>query len=285
MDGNVLSIPIGARFFQGDLQQLRCFYYAGTYRSFTRAAEELATGQPSVSNHIKQLERLLGARLFQRQRRGVELTPAGRALLELAGPLVEAVDRLPQELAERTAALAVSEVRIAAGQELLLHLLAPVIQAFRGDNPTVRLVVYARIRSETQAMAARGEIDFGVAARAGLPPGLEFQEVLADELLLIAPWEHPLAEAEGVSIEKVARHPVLMPDRHSTAWHVIQEAFAQAGLGLEIAMELERWQVIKEFVAMGLGIALVPAFSLGEDTRFAVRRMEPPLPRLSYRII
>src|SRR3990172_6789050 len=211
MDGNVSSL-MGPRFFQGDLQQLRCFYYAGTYRSFTRAAEELATGQPSVSNHIKQLERLLGARLFQRQRRGVELTPAGRAPLGVGGApgegggrgaVVEAVDGLAQELAERTATLAVGEVRIAAGQELLLHLLAPVIQAFRGDNPTVRLVVYARIRSETQAMAARGEIDFGVAARAGLPPGLEFQEVLADELLLIAPWEHPLAEAEGVSIEKV----------------------------------------------------------------------------------
>ncbi|HEU4760376.1 MAG TPA: LysR family transcriptional regulator [Dehalococcoidia bacterium] len=284
MDSNA-SAPIGARFFQGDLQQLRCFYYAGVYRSFTRAAEELATGQPSISSHIKQLERLLGATLFHRQRRGVELTPAGRALLELAGPLVQAADRLPQELAERTAAQVVSEVRIAAGQELLLHLLGPVIQEFRRENPTVRLVVYARIRSETQAMTARGEIDFGVAARAGLPPGLEFQEVLADDLLLITPWDHRLAEQDRAPIDEVARYPVLMPDRHSTAWHVIQETFARAGLGLEIAMELERWQVIKEFVAMGLGIALVPGFSLGDDTRFAVRRVEPPFPRLSYGII
>src|SRR3990172_12437804 len=117
MDGNVSSL-MGPRFFQGDLQQLRCFYYAGTHRSFTRAAEELATGQPSVSNHIKQLERLLGTALFQRQRRGVELTAAGRALMELAGPLVEAADRLPQELAERTAALTGSEGRIAAGPEI-----------------------------------------------------------------------------------------------------------------------------------------------------------------------
>ncbi len=284
MAGNV-SLPVAGRFFQGDLQQLRCFYYAGTYRSFTRAAEELATGQPSVSNHIKQLERLLGTVLFQRQRRGVELTAAGRALMELAGPLVEAADRLPQELAERTAALTVSEVRIAAGQELLLHLLAPVIQAFRRQNPNVRLVVYARVRGETQAMAVRGEIDFGVAARAGLPPGLDFQEVLADELLLIVPWDHPLAQGEEASIERIAAHPVLMPDRHSTAWHVIQEAFDQAGLELQVAMELERWQVIKEFVAMGLGIALVPGFSLGDDSRFAVRRLQPPLPHLSYGII
>ncbi len=275
-----------SRFFQGDLQQLRCFYYAATHRSFTRAADELSTGQPSVSNHIKQLERVLGASLFQRQRRGVELTPAGRALMDLAGPLVEAIDRLPRELAERTASLSVSEVRIAAGQELLLHLLAPVIQTFRRERPDVRLVVYARVRDETQAMVARGNIDFGVAARAGLPPGLAFQEVLADELLLIVPRGHDLANRDEISLADIARHPVLMPDRHSSTRRIIEETFAQAGLELQIAMELERWQVIKEFVALDQGIALVPRFSLGKDhDRFVVRPVRDGFPSLSYGII
>lgn len=286
VEGNISTPAVISRFFEGDLQQLRYFYYAATYRSFTRAAEELATGQPSVSNHIKQLERILGMPLFHRLRRGVELTPAGRVLLDLAGPLVEALDRLPHELAERTAALAVSEVRIAAGQELLLHLLAPVIQAFRRENPAVRLVVYARVRGETQAMVARGEIDFGVSARAGLPPGLDFQEVLSDDLLLITPWDHPLADRDDISLDQIARHPVLMPDRHSSTRHIIEEAFAQAGLELQIAMELERWQVIKEFVALGQGIALVPGFSLGDDRgRFAVRWLRHSFPCLSYGII
>lgn len=286
MKPDALTSSVTSRFFQGGLQQLRCFYYAATHRSFTRAAEELASGQPSISNHIKELERALGAPLFYRHRRGVELTPAGHALMELAGPLVEAVDRLPQELAERTASLTVSEVRIAAGQELLLHLLAPVIQAFRRENPDVRLIVYARVRSETQAMVARGEIDFGVAARAGLPTGLEFQEVLADELLLIVPWGHQLAERDDITLADIARHPVLMPDRHSSTRRITEEAFVQAGLELQIAMELERWQVIKEFVALGQGIALVPRFSLGEDLdRFAVRRASHPFPSLSYGII
>ena len=278
--------PIASRFFNGDLQQLRCFYYAATHGSFTRAAQELATGQPSISNHIKQLERVLGAPLFQRQARGVDLTPAGRALLELAGPLVEALDRLPRELAERTSALTVSDVRIAAGQELLLHLLAPVIQAFRRENPDVRLVVYARVRSETQAMVAKGEIDFGVSARAGLHPGLEFREVLADQLTLIVPNGHDLADREGIRLADIARHQLLMPDRHSSTRHIIEEAFSQAGLGLQISMELERWEVIKECVALDQGIALVPSFSLGEgDNRFSVRPAPHGFPGLSYGII
>lgn len=286
MEGNDSSPPVVPRFFQGSLQQLRCFYYAATHGSFTRAAEELATGQPSISNHMKELERALGGPLFSRQRRGVELTPAGRVLLDLAGPLVEALDRLPHEVAERTASLTVSDVRIAAGQELLLHLLAPVIQAFRRDHPDVRLIVYARVRSEAQAMVAQREIDFGVAARAGLPTGLEFQEVLADQLLLIVPWGHQLAERSDITLADIAPHPVLMPDRRSSTRRIIEEAFAQAGLELQIAMELERWQVIKEFVSLGQGIALVPGFSLGEDHgRFAVCRTQHPFPGLSYGII
>src|SRR3990170_5946008 len=109
-------------FFEGDLQQLRCFYYAATYRSFTRAAERLSTGQPTVSTRIKQLERLLGVSLFQRQRRGVTLSDEGRALLDLVSPVVEGVDGLTAELRERTRAGLRQEVRLAAGQELLLHL-------------------------------------------------------------------------------------------------------------------------------------------------------------------
>lgn len=286
MKMNVSSPAITPRFFEGDLQQLRCFYYAATYRSFTRAAEELSTGQPSVSNHIKQLERVLGIPFFHRQRRGVELTPAGRILFDLLAPLVEGIDRLPYELNERAAALTTREVRLAAGQELLLHLLAPVLQTFRQENPFVRLIVYARVRGETQAMVARGEIDFGVAARAGLPPGLNFEEVLADQLVLIVPPSHELARRHDISLEDVARNSMLMPDSHSSTRRIIEEAFDRSGLELEIAMELERWQVIKEFVALNQGIALVPSFSLGGDhDRFAVKRLHHDFPRLSYGII
>ncbi len=286
MNSNVWSPRGGPRFFEGDLQQLRCFYYAATYGSFTRAAEELATGQPSVSNHIKQLERLLGAQLFYRRRQGVELTPAGCVLRDLASPLVEALDRLPQELAERTRAIAITEVRVAAGQELLLHVLAPVIRAFRRDNPAVRLVVHASVREETHAIVARGEVDFGLAARAGLLPGLDFQELLSDELVLIVPQGHPLADRDHISLADVTRYPMLMPDRHSSTRRLIETTFAQRGLDLQIAMELERWHVIKEFVALGQGIAFVPSFSLADnDDRFVVRRLEPGFPRLSYGII
>jgi DNA-binding transcriptional LysR family regulator len=79
MDLNVSERPGPLRFFQGDLQQLRCFYCAAVHRSFTRAAEELATGQPSVSNHIRQLEGVVGMPLFDRHRRRPWAQPQARS--------------------------------------------------------------------------------------------------------------------------------------------------------------------------------------------------------------
>lgn len=281
---NVSSRP--GSFFEGDLQQLRCFYYAATYRSFTRAAEHLSTGQPSVSNHIKLLERLLGVTLFHRHRRGVALTDEGQVLFDLVSPLVEGVDRLADELDERARALVDQEVRLAAGQELLLHLIGPILRAYRRRHPALRLVVYSRVRQQVYDMVASDEVDFGIAARAGLPPGLEFEEVLADELVLILPRRHELAGREAVALRDIARYPLLMPDRASSTRRIIEQAFAQSGLELQVAMELERWHVIKEFVALDQGIALVPSFSIaGDERRLAVRSVQHAFPPLSYGII
>jgi DNA-binding transcriptional LysR family regulator len=273
-------------FFEGDLQQLRCFYYAATYRSFTRAAERLSTGQPTVSTRIKQLERLLGLALFRRGRRGVTLTEEGRILLELVAPIVEGADGLAAELRERTGAELGQEVRLAAGQELLLHLAGPVLQAYRRRHPALRLVVFSRVRDQVFAMVEGDEVDFGIAGRAGVPGGLAFEEALADELVLIAPRRHELAAGGAAGLRDIARYPVLMPDRASSTRRLIEEAFRDQGLELTVAMELERWHVIKEFVALDQGIAIVPRFSVaGDERRLAIRPLSHRFPALSYGIV
>ncbi len=92
---------VSTRFFPGDLEGLRCFYYAALYRSFTRCAEHLLASQPTVSKHVKSLENIVGAPLFHRSRRGATLTDAGQSLFELVEPIVTAVDALPSQMHER----------------------------------------------------------------------------------------------------------------------------------------------------------------------------------------
>jgi len=274
------------RFFEPSIHQLRSFCYAARYGNFTRAAVALSTGQPSVTNHVKDLERGLGARLFERRPRGVGLTLEGEILLELVGELVERVDRLKDEFDERCNRIASNEVRLVASQQLLLNLLAPVLKRYRKDNPSVRIVVHNRARPEVFAMVAAGEVDLGVAARAGLLPGLAFDEILVDDLVLIAPPDHALARQAKVSLKDIARHPLLLPDRRSSTRQAVWEVFAGQGLEPKIGMELERWEVIKEFVTAGLGVALVPSFCISAtETRLAVQRVGAYFPRRSYGIV
>jgi DNA-binding transcriptional LysR family regulator len=274
------------RLFEPSIHQLRSFYYSATCGNFTRAAEALSTGQPSVTNHVKDLERGLGARLFERRPRGVRLTPEGDVLLEMLGDLVERVDRLKDEFDERCGRLAGNEVRLVASQQLLLNLLAPVLKRYQRDNPSVQVIVHNRTRPEVFAMVAAGEVDLGVAARAGLPPGLAFDEILVDELVLIAPPDHPLARRAEVSLEDIALHPLLVPDQRSSTRQTVREVFARRGLELRIGMELERWEVIKEFVTAGLGVALVPSFCVSAaETRLALKSVGEYFPRRSYGIV
>lgn len=274
------------RLFEPSIHQLRSFYYSATYGNFTRAAGALSTGQPSVSNHVKELERALGARLFERRPRGVGLTAEGEILLELLGDLVERVDRLKDEFDERCNRIASSEVRLVASQQLLLNLLAPVLRRYQNENPFVRIVVHNRPRPEVFALVAAGEADLGVAARAGLPPGLAFDEILVDELVLIAPPDHRLARQAKVSLKDIARHPLLLPDRRSSTREAVKEVFASQGLEPKIGMELERWEVIKQFVAAGLGVALVPGFCISANASgLAVKRVGEYFPRRSYGIL
>jgi DNA-binding transcriptional LysR family regulator len=213
------------------------------------------------------------------------LTPEGAALLEIVAPIVEGADSLTAELARRRG-IETAEVQLAAGQELLLHLAAPALRAYRQSHPEVRLVAHSRLREQVFEMVERDEVDFGIAGQGGVPGNLAFTEVLADELVVIAPRRHELASSTSVELRDVARYPVLMPDRASSTRRLIEGAFANAGLSLNVPMELERWHVIKEFVALDFGVSIVPRFSVaGDEKRLVIRPLQRRFGPLSYGIV
>jgi DNA-binding transcriptional LysR family regulator len=268
-----------------DLEELRCFYYAALHGSFTAAASQLGTGQPTVSRRIKQLETRLGKKLFERRRRGAQPTEDGRVLLNLLGDVVERMDRLPRDFLEQSTRAVAPEVRIAGGQELLLDLVGPALRAFRAQHPDIRIVVSSGIRERVQAQVLEGTVDFGIASRFGLPIGLRFREILQDRLVLITAPGHDLDRRGPVRLGEVSPYPVLLPDRKSSTRQVIEQAFREQGLPVQAAMELERWQVIKAFVGMGFGVAVVPRFVARGGGGLAVRKIATPLPTLSYGVL
>ena len=238
-----------------------------------------------MSRRLKGLERALGQSLFKRGARGVTLTPAGETLKRLTDEAVEALLTAPDRLAEEAGAARIIEVKVTGGQQLLLHLLAPSLLSFQADHPAVRVSTVSALKPEVIAAVRSGAADVGLTSAAQIPEDFAYEEVVNDELRLVLPARHPLAGGRRPTLEDIAAYPLLLPDVHSSTRALIVAAFREAGLELQPGTELQRWEVIREFVARGLGIAIMPSFVAEGLTAVTLRQVQWPFPRRSYGVL
>ncbi|HEX5940202.1 MAG TPA: LysR family transcriptional regulator, partial [Dehalococcoidia bacterium] len=252
-----------------------------------QAAETLGSDQPAVSRRIRELEEMLGQALFLRLGgpRGVALTPAGGKLLELTASTVEELMRLPERFEEEMSHDAPPEVKVIGGQQLLLSLLAPALFAYQERRPTVTVTVGSALKPEVLEGVRSGNADIGLTSATRIPPDLAYDEVLSDRLVLIVPGQHELATSRKVTLEQVEPYPVLVPDVHSSTRKLVEEAFRSLDRTMRVGMDLQRWEVIREFVALGLGIAVVPGFVAQGLSGVMVVELDFPFPPRSYGIL
>ena len=137
---------------QNRLKQLRAFCHAVRTQSISKAAERMHLSQPTVSLQIKALEQEMDTVLFERRGPRITLTPEGRALYELASPLVEGIDNLPDTFAERCGNFDAGEVHIAAGESTILYLLPGFVERFAAEYPGVEI----RLHNVTAAKDSSG---------------------------------------------------------------------------------------------------------------------------------
>lgn len=267
------------------LQHLLIFYRASTLLSFTRAGEVTGVGQPAVSRRLKELERILGHRLFERMARGVALTPAGERLRSLLAAPLEELMQVPGRLEQEMASAPSTEIVIAGGQQLLLSFLAPALFTFQRRHPELRVSVLNLLKPDIIDSVRRETADLGLVSGEEIPPDLEYHEVKRDRLCLLVPAGHPLAARRSVELAEVARHRLLLPDPRSSTRKLVEEALRVHSLQFRIGMELERWEVIREFVAMGLGVAVLPGFVAGGMPGARAIPIAHPFPPRSYGMV
>ena len=152
-----------------ELRELRSFTTAARLSSITRAAEELGMGQPTVTTHIKKLERELGTVLFDRIKRPIQLTPAGATLTELATPLLEGIDSLA---ADSGVAELERPVRLASTHDMIPHTLLRVVRVFIAAHPHSPRADPLGAQGGGGAHGRGGSGGHGPCARARAQPGV-----------------------------------------------------------------------------------------------------------------
>jgi DNA-binding transcriptional LysR family regulator len=239
-----------------DLAALKIFLAVAHERSFSRAAAKVHRTQPAVSQAVRRLEVELGEQLFDRSSKTGTLTEAGRMLENYGQRLVR--------LAEETES-AVRELRdlrrgrvLIGANEAAVHTLLPLVTRFRQRYPDISIDVRRVPARQIAVEVQQGSLDFGALTFHPQAPGLLEVPVGSDELVLLVPPSHDLAKRRQVTMEDVAREPVVAHNDPSPARERVLRLFEEHHVTLNMVIALPSLDGIKRAVELRLGVALLP---------------------------
>lgn len=269
------------------LKPLRAFCQVARLGSVSRAAEALYLSQPAVTLQLQALEREYGEPLLERNGRRLGLTPAGEQLYDLARPLVEGIDGLDAAFRERMRGLGGGELHVAAGSSTILYLLPRIVSAFREAHPDVRLTLHNVTGAGGLGLLRADEVDLAVGSMLDVPADLDYAPVYRFDPMLIVPPGHPLATREPLRLEDLSAHGLILPPQRLTTYRLVDLVFQQNRVPYTVALEVGGWEVIKQYVAMGMGISIVTAICLtpADRGRLVARSLAKYFPSRSYGIV
>ena len=269
------------------LKPLRAFCQVIRLGSVSRAAEALYVTQPAITLQLQALEREFGVRLFDRSGRRLQPTPEGEALYTLARPLVEGIDGLEAAFRAEVHGLDAGELDIAAGSSTILYLLPGIVDAFRKARPEVRLTLHNVTGARGLDLLRSDAVDFAVGSMLDVPADLAYAPVYSFDPMLIMPVDHPLATRTALSLEDLSPYGLILPPKRLTTYRMVDLVFQRNRVPYTVALEVGGWEVIKQYVAMGLGISIVTAICLTDTdrTRLATRSLAEWFPSRSYGVV
>jgi DNA-binding transcriptional LysR family regulator len=266
------------------LQQLRSFCETVRLGSLTAAADSLGLARPTVWKQVHALEHHLGMQLVEPHTRGCEPTEMGRALAEIASPLVTGIGSLKQAL-QSSDARREAHLTVAASPRLLIEDLPPCVAECERRFPHIRLILNETGAETVEATVASMQADLGFAAVAANPddPWLLYEPCYELDVLLIAPRDHPLARRRRVLADDLAEFP-LVNSPTSFANRDLTRTLERFGLfnTQPRRVEAQSPAAIRCYVAMGFGIGLIAVSPLHQpDPHLLERSLADDLGRLT----
>jgi len=273
------------------LQQLRYLQeVARCGLNLSEAAVSLHTSQPGISKQIRQLEDELGVDILIRHgKRVVDVTEPGRVILGIAERMLQDAENLKQ-VAREFGTEGIGSMGIATTHTPARYALPPIIARFSQRYPKVRLSLRQGSPQQIADLVKTGEVDIAIVTEsAELYDGLVLLPCFQWNRCVITPLKHPLLKEKQLTLEAIARHPVVTYDFAFTGDSPIKKAFDNRGLSPNVVLTAIDADVIKAYVEMGLGIGILakmafdPARDLGLRLIDASHLFEPSMTRIAVR--
>lgn len=273
------------------LQQLR--YLREVIRrglNVSEAAEALYTSQPGISKQIKLLEDELGVQILVRHgKRVIDLTEPGRIIVEIAERMLQDADNL-RAVGQEFGNTDTGVLAIATTPTQARYALPAVVQRFRHSHPRVRLSLREGSPEQIATLVAGGGADLGIATEPHpLLEDLVTLPCVQWHRCIVTPPGHPLLEAKPLTLETLARYPLITYDFAFAPDSPILKAFASRGLEPNVALTAINADAIKAYVELGLGVGILAKMAFDPARDGALRAIdaaalfEPGMTRIALR--
>ncbi|KAA0180356.1 LysR family transcriptional regulator [Cupriavidus cauae] len=243
-----------------EFRHLRYFLVLADELHFGRAARRLSISQPPLSLNIQQLEASVGARLFERDSKGVRLTAAGRAFRESATALLAQAEEA-RLLARQIEAGAVGRLRVGFVGSMLYRGLPQKLQQFEADQPGIQIAL-TELNSQEQIEALlHGQLDVGFIHTSRVPDELAARLIHSEPFVCCMPAAHRLATRRTIALTELRGEPFVLFSRNASPDYYarIVDMCAAEGFYPQIRHEVRHWLSVVSLVSQGMGVAVVPA--------------------------
>jgi LysR family transcriptional regulator, transcriptional activator of the cysJI operon len=265
-------------------RRLQVFYTVAKLLSFTKAADALHMTQPAVTFQIRQLEDHFNTRLFDRTHNRVSLTEAGQVAYQFSERIFELYAEMENAVKELTGDVS-GALTVGASTTIAEYMLPSLLGTFKAKHPDVNLRLKVSNTEGIVSMVENNVIDLGVVEAPVANKNLLVEVCQEDELVLVVPADHPLAQREAVSATELVGYPFICREEGSGTREVVTEYLNAQGIDrtdLNECLELGSSESIKGAVEAGMGVSILSLATLGKELELgmlAAVPLSPPLTR------
>jgi len=258
-----------------DWSQLRYFQTLAKEGNFTKAAEKMSLTQPALSRSISRLEEEIGVPLFERMNRGVVLNEYGAIFLEHAGRALSDIDEAIQKIRDMVDPLH-GTVSLAFIQTLGSSYVPELISQFQKRFPGIQIRLYQDTTKRILDQVEAEEVNIGFCSPQEPVNNLECSLMAKEELYLIVPSNHRLADQKAVDLKEVSDEPFIFFKQDTALRDIIDKLCLEAGFEPKIVFEGLEERTVADLVAANLGVALTPFSANIDESQVSLLRVRQP---------
>jgi LysR family cys regulon transcriptional activator len=257
-----------------ELIQLESFHQIVKTGSFSEASKQVYRSQSAVSHQIKNLERELKVKLFERLGKNVKLTEQGDLVFHIVDEFFRNLDNVKRICMDVQHGHC-GKLTITAGNATMTCVLPGVLKKFIAQFPKITLkLITCNINVEIQSLVLKGKVDFGIGIKSNqmISENLNFLFWKSFDILLIIPKDHALSGKKTIKLIDICKYPHILHSKGTLLRKTVEEVYDRNKLVCDVVMEMDTSENIKNYVETGVGIGILSSLTITryDEERFSI---------------